>query len=424
MKKISLSILLLVLVALAGAAVAQDVVKVGLNYPKTGPYATQGLDQWRAAELAVAEINAGGGILGRQVEIVWRDSRSKADLATKNVTDLIDNEGVQMVFGGSASSVAIAAGKVCQARGVPFFGTLTYSTATTGKEARRYVFRECDNAWMAAEAMGDYLKNNFSGKKYLYITADYTWGHTTEASVRTFTDTQDASVHKSIKTPFPGATDADFKKAIAFAKMVKPDVLVMVLFGGDMAKAVRLATAEGLKSDMQIVVPSLTLGMADDGGAKVMEGVVGTLPWCWQVPYKYDYPQGKQFVESFAARFNRYPSTSGASAYTILHQYKEAVERAGSFDGTGVVVALEGHEYQGVKDAQVWRDFDHQSVQSVYMVRCKPAAAVKADKFGLDFFEIISSIPGEQAVRTREEWDAVRTKAGKPTHLEPLPGNS
>ena len=89
-------------------------VKIGLNYPKTGPYSVQGLDQLRSAELAADEINAAGGILGHQIEFVVRDSMSKKDVTTKNVTEMIDQEGVKMVFGGSASSVAIAAGKVAQ----------------------------------------------------------------------------------------------------------------------------------------------------------------------------------------------------------------------------------------------------------------------------------------------------------------------
>ncbi|MBU0754851.1 MAG: ABC transporter substrate-binding protein, partial [Planctomycetes bacterium] len=241
-------------------AVGADPVKVGLNYPKTGPYEVMGLDQWRAAEMAVKEINDAGGILGSPVEIIWRDSQSKADVATKNVTEMIDNDGVKMVFGGSSSGVAVAAAKVCNAKNVPFFGTLTYSTATTGSEGLKTTFRECYDAWMGAKAMGKYLKENYPGKKYLYITADYTWGWTTEASVREFTDTKDEEVHKKMMTPFPGATNEDFKKALSFAKMVKPDVLVLVLFGNDMVSAVRLATSMGLKKDMQIVVPNLTLG--------------------------------------------------------------------------------------------------------------------------------------------------------------------
>ena len=405
-------------VASAGAAV----VKVGLNYPKTGPYSIQGLDQLRAAEIAAEEINASGGILGSKVEIVWRDSMSKKDLATTNVTELIDQEGVKMVFGGSASSVAVAAGKVCQQKGVPFFGTLTYSTATTGKEGRRHTFRECYNAWMGAKAIASFLKENYAGKKYFYITADYTWGWTTESSVRKFSDTEDKSKHKGVLTPFPGATDKDFKKALSFAKMVKPDVLVLVLFGKDMSTAVRHATAMGLKKNMQIVVPNITLGMAEGGSPKVMEGVIGALPWTWKVPYKYNYARGKEFVEKFAAKYDRYPSTSGASAYTILYEYKAAVERAGTFNSAAVIKALEGHEYALLKDKQVWRDFDHQSVQTVYAVKCNPQSVVLKDKYKLDYFEILSALPGEDAVRTRAEWNAVRQAAGKPTHLEKLPG--
>ncbi len=409
----------LLLAPIAGA----EVLKVGLNYPKTGPYSVQGLDQLHAAELAAEEINAGGGIMGKNIELVMRDSMSKKDVTKKNVTELIDQEGAKMVFGGSASSVAIAAGKVAQEKGTIFFGTLTYSTATTGKEGHSHIFRECYNAWMGAKAIASYLKQNFGAKKYFYVTADYTWGWTTEASVRKFSDTEDKTAHKGVMTPFPGAQDKDFKKALSFAKMMKPDVLVLVLFGKDMSTAVRLATAMGLKKNMQIVVPNVTLGMAEGGGPKVMEGVIGALPWTWQVPYKYNYPKGQEFVEKFAAKYNRYPSTSGASAYTILYEYKAAVERAGTFDTAAVIKALEGHEYQLLKDKQVWRDFDHQSVQTVYAVKCKPKAEVLKDKYKLDYFEILSSLPGEDAVRSRDEWNAVRTAAGKPTVLAKLNGN-
>ena len=105
-----------------------------------------------------------------------------------------------------------------------------------------------------------------------------------------------------------------------------------------------------------------------------------------------------------------------------MHEYKAAVERAGTFNSASVIKALEGYEYQLLKDRQTWRDFDHQSVQSVYAVRCNPEHIVLKDKYNLDYFEIIGSIPGHEAVRTREEWNAVRQAAGKPTHLEKLPG--
>ena len=408
--------------ALPAPLAAQGAVKLGLNYPRTGPYFTQGLDQFRAAEMAIEEINAAGGILGRKAELVWRDSQSKVDVTKRNVLELVEKENVAMLFGGSASSVAVAAGEIAQQKGVPFFGTLTYSTATTGTEGHRFTFRECYDSWMGAKVLSKFLKREFAGKKYFYITADYTWGWTTEDSLRRLTGTADTAVHGGVKTPFPTAAAKDFKAALEQAVAAKPDVLVLVLFGTDMVNTINMANGMGLKKSMQLVVPNLTLGMAADAGPQSMEGVLGALPWSWNIPYKYNFPEGKRFVERFAERYKRYPCTSGASAYVIVHEYKAAVERAKSFDGAAVVRALEGHTYTRLKDAQTWRAFDHQSVQTVYAVRCKSAAEVQRDKFKQDYFEILDMLPGVEAAVTSEEWKALRLAAGKAPMLEKLPG--
>ena len=415
---------IILLISITGSTITAnseilETVKVGLNYPKTGPYSVQGLDQWRSAQLAKDEINAAGGILGKQIEIIWRDSKSNAKLATKNVRELIDDEGVKMIFGGSSSGVAIAAGKVCKNSKIPCFGTLTYSTATTGVSGHRYMFRECFNAWPGAKVLASYMNKNFSGKKFFYITADYTWGHTTEASFRIFTNTEDNKKHGVIKTPFPTATKKNFQLAIKFAKTKKADVLVLVLFGKDMALALKEATAQGLKENTQIVVPNLTLGMAETAGAEAMEGILGALPWTWRVPERTNSEKGKAFVKKFASKYNRYPSTSGASAYTILYEYKAAVEKAGSFSSSNVIKALEGRKYTLLKDEQYWRSFDHQSIQTVYAVKGKSKAEVNADPFKLDYFEIIDEMNGEEAFRTKAEWDKVRLKANMPLYLEP-----
>ena len=399
---------------------ANDTINIGLNYPKTGPYSVQGLDQIRAADLAVSEINLEGGIMGKKIRLIIRDSASNPEISRKNVLEMINDYHVKMIFGGSSSAVAIAVGEICQKEKVLFFGTLTYSTTTTGIHAHRYTFRECYNSWMGAKAIGAYLKKHFHNKRYLYITADYSWGHTTEASMRKITDTEDKKYHIGLKIPFPNATETHFKRSLAFANMISPDVLVLVLFGKDMENAIRLATSMGMKTSMQVVVPNLTLGMAEGGGPKVMEGVIGALPWCWNIPYKFNYENGKKFVKAFVRRYNRYPSTSGASAYTILYEFKDAVIRTQSFYPTHLVLALEDHKYQLLKDEQYCRKFDHQSIQTVYAVKCKEKKYVLRDKFKQDYFEIISQMPGNDAARTREEWNFIREKAGKPIHLEEL----
>jgi ABC-type branched-subunit amino acid transport system substrate-binding protein len=398
---------------------AAEAVKLGLNYPKTGPYAAQGADQLRAAQLAVEEINASGGILGRPVELVTRDSQSAVAVTHVNVLELILQEKVQMVFGGAASSVAVEAGKVCESKGVPFFGTLTYATTTTCEDGHRHTFRECYDSWAAAKVLAAYMREHYAGKKYLYITANYNWGKTTEAAFRKFTGTEDRAVHRSILTPFPTATVEDFRTTIAGATRSDFDVLVVVEFGHDMVETLRQAMLQGLKAKKPIIVPNLTLTMAEAAGPKVMEGVVGALPWDWSVPYKYDFSRGKAFVEAYAKKYNRYPCTSGASAYTIVYEYKAAVERAKGFEPAGVIKALEGHSYTLLKDEQQWRDFDHQSLQTVYAVRCKPEAEVLQDKYKLDYFEVITAMPGTEAFRTRAEWNDARAAASLPTQLEP-----
>ncbi|MGE4557927.1 MAG: ABC transporter substrate-binding protein [Desulfovibrionaceae bacterium] len=407
----------IVLLPLFGAECdAQEPVRIGINYPLTGPYSVEGLDQIRAARLAVDQINEAGGILGRPVELIARDSGSSVLLTTININELIQ-AGCSMVFGGASSDVAIAAGEICQRRGALFFGTLTYSTATTLENAHRLNFRESCNSWMAARALAGWLNTEFKGKKYFYITADYTWGWTTEASMREVTNTTDISRHPRVLTSL-GASD--YRYALNKARLYKPNVLVLSLFGKDLANALRQAKAMGVDFDCQLVVPNLTLGMAERSGPSNIEGVVGVLPWTWKVPFLLDNERGKAFVDEFVRRYRRYPSTSGASAYSIPFIYKNAVERAGSFENDKAARALEGHSYSLLKGRQTWRALDHQNVQDVYLVRVNSRGKVLADPLRLDYFEILGSFPGEEAVRSPGEWRRLRRERGLPDHLEPL----
>ncbi|MFO7995345.1 MAG: substrate-binding protein [Marinobacter sp.] len=407
----------LLLTLLVTTTVAAETLKIGLNYPQTGRYKDQGLQQRLGAFLAVDEINKAGGIMGRDVELVIRNTSGDPEKGARNTAELIDSEGVQMVFGGVSSAVAISSGRAARDRDRIYFGTLTYSNATTGAAGHSHMFREPYNAWMTAKALSQYLNSQHAADEYFYITADYTWGWSVEESVRKFTNTDDTSAHQGVKTPFPRALITDFRKALEQAEQSDAKVLMMVLFGDDMVRALNAAYEMGLTEKMQIVIPNLTLGMARQVGPTIMEGVIGGAPWVWSAPYQYDYPRGKEFVEAFSTRYEMRPSTAAASAYSIVYQYKDAVERAGTTNTSRVIRALEGHRYTFLKDEQYWREFDHQNVQTVYVVRIKPRNDIMADDYSSDYFEIIDSMPGKEAAQTREEWEARRKEAGQPTSL-------
>src|SRR5690606_12421505 len=198
---------------------------------------------------------------------------------------------------------------------------------------------------------------HFAGKKYFYITADYTWGHTTEASLRQFTDTADTQAHPQVTVPFPRFHYRELKAAMDAAAASDTDVLVLVLFGDQMVKAMRLAYELGLTGRMQITVPNLTLSMVDQVGPAIMQGVIGATPWTWNVPFHFNLPRGQTFMQDFARHYDTYPSTSAASAYSIVFQWAEGVERAESFDSEALIRVLEGHRYTLLKDEQQWRAF-------------------------------------------------------------------
>lgn len=383
-------------------AVTDKEVIIGLNIPLTGPYALQGKDQMRAYKLAQEEINALGGILGRYIKYLYGDSQSNPAVSIENVNKFIA-QGVDMVTGGSSSGVAVAVSRVCQGAKKLFFATLTYSNDVTGKDAHRYTFRETYNAWMAAKALGAYLKENFPNARYSYVTADYTWGWTTRDSLKRFTDTEDAP---DVLVPL-GSPRPEYGKAIRKALENGADVLVLVLFGRDMIYAMQECIERGCTDQIkQIVVPNLELHMAIGRQPPYTAGVIGAVPWYWEIPYIYGYERGKKFVENYRKRWGEMPGSGGATAYTNIYLYKQAVERTGSFDPKKLIPVLEDYSFKFLKDQETIRAYDHQTIQTVYIVKGKDMGQ---DMW--DVFEVIRAFPGTFVAPTPEE---------NPVRLEPL----
>ena len=409
--------LLALIAGLHLSAHAAEPITLGLNYPRTGTYKEEGLDQLRGAQLAIDEINARGGVLGRPLRLSEYNTASRPEKGAANV-DKLAAEGAAMIFGGASSAVAIASGKRAKEHGLLYFGTLTYSNDTTGKDGHRYMFRESNNAWMSARVLGEYLNKHFPKSNYFYITSDYTWGHTSEESLRKVTGTQDTKAHPGILTPFPDATLAQYRAALEAAAASNAKVLVLVLFGNDLVRAMRLADQMGLNGRMQIAVPNLTQNMVEEAGLITMRGVLGTEPWTWKVPERENSEAGKAFVKAYDARYDKHPSSSAASAYSIVHQWADAVTRARSLASEDVIRQLEGHSYRLLKGPQTWRDFDHQNVQTIYAIRVKEPASVVSDRFNQDFFEIVHSLDGEQAAPSLADWQQERARAGQPPKLQ------
>jgi ABC-type branched-subunit amino acid transport system substrate-binding protein len=398
----------------ASAPESGDRVVIGINVPTTGPYSAQGFDQKKAYELAIKRINAAGGLLGKRVEGTFKDTASKPEVAKANALEMVKKDGAVMLTGGSSSAVALALGDVAQENRVVFMAALTHSNATTGHErtaanwtvqkAHRNTFRWYFNAWMTAFALGPYLTKELGAdRSYFYITSDYTWGHSLEESLRYITESKGAFSQGTVRTPL-GKTD--FRQELQQAAKTNPDVLMLVLFGNDLVTALKQAQEMGLKSRIQVVAPLIEMHIAKMAGFEAMEGVLATTNWSWTL--KDRFPGSKEFVDAFNKEYGAMPGEAAATAWVAIQQWASAVQRAGSFHSGAVVRALEGHSFTLLKDKEQWRDWDHQAISSVLVVKGKGKNKSKGE---WDLLDIVAEVPGDKVMPTREE---------NPVVLEPL----
>lgn len=391
-----------------------DSVVVGLNVPLSGSYKDQGKDEERAYKLAIDEINSRGGVLGKTIRYVIRDTETKPGTARKNALELITEHNAVMITGGSSSAVAIAQSDVCQEHGVIFMTGLTHSNATTGymktiagqvvQKAHRHTFRWFFNAWMTGSTIAPYLIERFGeGAEYFYITADYTWGRSLEETMRWDTELAGCDTLGSLKTPLGKKS---FTGELKKAKAADPDVLVLILFGNDMVTAMKQAYKMGLKDKMKIVVPLMELNMAYGAGIDAMEGVISTKNWYWGLQGKY--PGTKRFVKAFRKKYKKAPGSSAACAWVAIHEWAAAAKASGGFASNGVIKALEGRRFTLLKGEEEWRDWDHQAISSVLVVEGKSRAESRGE---WDLLKIIKEVDGRSIMRSMAE---------NPVMLEPL----
>jgi ABC-type branched-subunit amino acid transport system substrate-binding protein len=390
-----------------GTSLLAEPIKIGLSYPRTGNYKAEGLELHRGALMAVEAINGNGGLLGRPVQLLTRNSASRAQKARDNVTRFA-RQGAQMVFGGATSEEAIAAGKRARELGLLYFATLSYANEVTGREGHRYLFRESSSALMSARVLGEYLGWHMPRQRYHYIVVDDTWGRSIESELRATTGSQDRARHGRSALPSSAAMRQHYLDALNKAAASDAQILVLALLGEDLLRSMRLAHNLGLHTRMQIIVPHLSKSIVQQAGPKVMQGVIGTEAWTWQVPAQENSPAGQAFVEDYIRQHREYPDSAAASAYAIVQQWADAVRRSASLDSEKLIRALEDHRYSLLKGPQQWRAFDHQNVQSIYAVRVRTRSQIMQDPLKQDYFEIIHRMSGETATPSHDEWQQER----------------
>ena len=380
-----------------------DVV-FGFNVPQTGSYADEGNDELRAYQLAVKHLNGegdggalstfsskalkGNGVLGKKVTYVTGDTQTKSDAARDSAKRMIEKDKAIMITGGSSSGVAVAVQGLCQDMGVIFMACLTHSNDTTGKDKKRYGFRQFFNAYMSGVALGPVLAEAYGKDRVAYhLTADYTWGWTQEESMKNATEAQGWKTVAAVRTPL-GA--GDFSQYITPVLNSGADVLILNHYGKDMINSLTQAVQFGMRDkqvngkQFEIVVPLFSELMAQ-GAGDAIRGIYGTANWDW----KLDNDATRAFTKSFGTEYGFPPSQAAQTCYVQALLYADACERAGTFFAPEVIKALEGFEFDGLGNGPTsYRAEDHQCFKDVLVVQGKEKPK---DKY--DLLEVKNVVP-------------------------------
>lgn len=158
------------------AQAQEPTIKVGFPVPLTGPYGTEAQDQVRAAEVAIAEFNEGGGLNGRKAELLVRDDKLNPGEAATRTLELIEKEKANFIVGSLSASVQLAVNNVTKERKIIYNSISQSDEINEAKDFSPYTFHEALTPHLTAGAVGRYAFPKF-GKKVAYLTADYAYGH-------------------------------------------------------------------------------------------------------------------------------------------------------------------------------------------------------------------------------------------------------
>jgi urea transport system substrate-binding protein len=330
----------------ANAQVTDTEVTVGQIHSATGTVAVSETGPAEAERLAIEQINASGGVLGRQVKLIQEDGASDWPTFAEKARKLLVNDKVTAVFGGYTSASRKAM--------LPIFeqenGLLYYPTFYEGLEQSKNVIYTGQEATQQILVGLDWIAKEKGAKSFYLIGSDYLYPRTAMKIARKHIETV---LHGTVvgEEYYP-LGNTQFGSLINKIKLKKPDVVFSAVVGGSNVALYKQATAAGLNSKKQAL---MTLTVTEDElvgiGGENMEG--------FYAPMKYfqslDTPDNKAFVTEFKAKYGK-DSVIGdvtQAAYLGPWLWKAAVEKAGSFDVEKVVAASPGSELKNAPEGYV-----------------------------------------------------------------------
>jgi branched-chain amino acid transport system substrate-binding protein len=372
---------------------AADTVKIGLDNPLTGTYAAVGKNELNGCELAIEQINAKGGILGRQAELLVEDSTSgDAGTAVQKARKLIERDKVNFLLGNVNSALSLAMAQVSNEKSVLHVVPGGHTDAVTGTSCHWNVFRVCNTTQMEANAVTPALIKN-AGKNWYYITPDYAFGHTLQSGLEKACALAGGTKIGADLTPL-GTTD--FSSYLIKAQAAKPDVILFLVQGDDMINALKQAVQFGLDKRFHLA-----------GGQQELEPLEGLPPearigtwvfeWYWNQP---GVPHVADFVAAIKKKTGRVPTARTWFGFASTWTCALAANNAKSLDAVKMAKALQGYrlppEVALMPDGAFFREGQNQLIPNLYVGSAQAKGSGGED----DLFKVTQVVKGLDAAGT------------------------
>ncbi|MEN8892210.1 ABC transporter substrate-binding protein [Planktotalea arctica] len=376
-------------------AFAQETIKIGeINHYKrmaafAGPYKL-------GIELALEEVNAAGGVLGKPLEFIFRDDQGKPGEAVKIAEELMTRDGAVMLTGTILSNVGLAISSLAAEKKYVYLASEPLADAITWEKGNDYTFRLRSSTYMQAAMLAEEAAKT-DAIRYATIAPNYAYGKDAVAAFKKALTALKPDV-EFVAEQWPALFKIDAGAEAQALERAKPDAIFNVTFGGDLAKFVREGGTRGLFEGRNVY--GLLSGepeYLDPLGDEAPEGwVVTGYPWAEIT----DGP-GKLFVETYVARYDDHPRIGSLVGYMTVQSIVAALEKAGSTDGEAIRAAFADLPVSTPVGDIMFRAIDHQATMGAYVgtIALKDGKGTMVDwvyKYGGDY-----TLPDEEVMKLR-----------------------
>ena len=361
-------------------AAAADNIKIGFPMPLSGPASVYGVPVTKGAEMAVAEINAQGGVLGRKLELIERDSKASADEAVRLSRELIIKDNADFLSGTLTSAEAPAVSTVAKENKIVFIAPTSKTVQLTSpKNLHPYIFRLASNTDIDGSSGGSIIAKWKDVKRVATIAPDYAYGRDAVAAFVAYIKKARPDI-EIVDQQWPKLGQSDFTPFITAQMAKKPDAIFCDVFGGDFVTLVKQAAPLGyFKAVNNRVVDGGEVGTTDVAvalGADYPYGIWSDAydPVIWP---ENEPPEHKVYVEHLKA-FTKEPYASGWAimGYSSIYALVEGIKKAGSTNSDKVAKALLGLSFDTPVGKRAFNADTHETAMGEFW-----GQMVKDDRF-------------------------------------------